>query len=159
MIGFTIYVAANGNPAVIGSASGFQFYTPWGSSDSATVWEEAHNQAFTIGSIDSGRQGMFFNLGLQNFSGTPTLPTVALTNSTFTNGSANVTVSSTAGIYPGFLVFCSVAGLVGLACVNSITSGTVLVINQNFGGTTGSTYTATFVPFTPTNVTSIRATS
>lgn len=66
MTSFCITVNLGGNPTNPGQATTYQFVTPWGQTDPNVSWEGAINQAFRIGSLHTGRQGMYFTSGLTN---------------------------------------------------------------------------------------------
>lgn len=63
---FYIQVDLGGNPTTPNMATSYLIHTPWGDTDACDVWEEAVNQAFHVGSKESGRQGMYFKQALTN---------------------------------------------------------------------------------------------
>lgn len=146
------------NPSGPGNFQTAQIIGPWGQTQQCLVWEEMWRQLFRYPGVDCGRLGAWLNLGIVNGS-TPTPYNQIFANVTFTNGSATVSgLSSTNGLTPGMLAFCSVAGLVGICYVATIASATSITLNQNFGGTTGSTYTLTLVPCPPASANDIIST-
>ena len=149
-------VLGSSDPVGPGNFQTVQQITPWGQTAACLVWEEMVQQAWLRNpGVDCGRLGNYLNLGTVNGS-TPTPYNQTFANVTFTNLSSTVSgLSSTNGLSPGMLAFCSVAGLLGLAYVATIASATSITLNQNFGGTTGSTYTLTLVPCPPASANDI----
>jgi hypothetical protein len=140
-------IVGSSNPGGPGNFQTCQLISPWGQTQACLTWEEMKNQLwYRYAGVDTGRLGNFLDLGLING------PTPTPFNQTFANVTATVTsaiitgIANTSGITPGMLAFLSVAGLVGLAYVISVQANVGVTLNQNFGGTTGSTYTLTLVP-------------
>ena len=75
----TVNMTGPASGTVPGQATTFQIVTPWGQTQPCYTFTEALNVAFNFSSVESGKMGNYFNLGITNglVTGSQTVPTSA----------------------------------------------------------------------------------